>query len=189
MSNQRLSNIITPGQSLISTGDASPFVPAGQSTFMPAGPTIERGRGCWNCLHWDPDKGKQHWNDRRKGLLMLALQHKQEGRPEKAKGLAMMVDKTDESVRRGTFGLCSKGHTVPGCNDPVPLIHYQELCHMWDGKDGSSLATSGHKIDLLPEELREEFHPKVDPKLVAKAKADAEAEKVAQAATATSKEG
>lgn len=172
MSNPKLSSLVAPNQSLIGAQDG-PFAPAGVGTYMPAGPTIERGRGCWNCLHWDADKGKAHWNQRRQGLLALALQHKQEGRQDKAKGLALMIDKVDASVGRSTFGLCSKGHTTPDCADPVPLIHYQHLCHMWDGADGSSLATQGHKIDLLPEELREEFLPKVDPKRLAAAKAEA----------------
>ncbi len=141
------------------------------STLMPPGQVVERGRGCWNCIHWDPDKGKAHWNVRRQGLLTLAVQHRHLGDEKKAKGLAMMVDKTDAAVARDSFGLCGKGWMPDDCKDPQPLVHYQNLCHNWSGRDGSSLATQGHPIDLLPEELREEFHPKVDPKLVAKAKA------------------
>ena len=31
------------------------------------------------------------------------------------------------------------------------------LCDHWTGVEGSSLATAGHKLDKLPEELREEL--------------------------------
>lgn len=161
------------------------FVPQDQQLIMPPGPVIDRGRGCWNCIHWDVDAAKARWNQQRELLLTQALQHKIEGREDKAKGLAMMVNVTDEGVGRDGFGLCNKGWNFQSTPppDPKPLIHYQNLCHKWDGRTGSSLATEGKPIDLLPHELNEEFQPKPDPILVKKAQEEA-AEAKARAAMA-----
>ena len=161
----------------------SEFVDPNQSLLMPAGPVVERGRGCWNCLYWDVDAAKARWNEKRLGHLSMALQYKQtatsltgkmaEAMKSKSVGLAMMVERVDEGMRGSTFGLCKKG-SFEQPDDPQPLIQYQNLCRKWNGRDGSSLATSGHPIDLLPEELNELHQPKPDPKIIAAAKAEAE---------------
>jgi hypothetical protein len=155
---------------------------------IPLATTVDRGRGCWNCIHWDVDKGKKHWENRRQGLLATALQHEQlagaarvehkkllaDAHEKRAKGLGMMVDSVDQAVIAGKFGLCAKGWAPPDCKDPVPLIEHSNLCPNWSGRDGASLATAGKPLDLLPDELRELHHPKPDPALIAKAKAEAE---------------
>lgn len=160
------------------------FVPHDQTLILPPGPVIDRGRGCWSCIHWDVDAAKARWNGQRQLLLASALRHKIEGREDKANGLAKMVDVTDMGVSRDGYGLCKKGWNFKGeaPPDPQPLIHYQNLCHKWDGRTGSSLATEGKPIDLLPHELNEEFQPRPDPILVKKAQDEA-AEKAAKLAT------
>jgi hypothetical protein len=149
---------------------------------------VEVGRSCANCLHWDPEKGKKHWEFRRQGTLAVALEHEHkaktallagkrdlaEAHEKKAKGVGMMVDSIDQAVMAGKFGLCAKGWAPPDCKDDVPLIDHTTLCHKWSGRDGSSLATAGFPLDKLPDELRDELMPKPDPVRLAKAKAEAE---------------
>lgn len=156
--------------------------------FVPLATTIDRGRGCWNCLSWDPEKGKKHWENRRQGTLALAMEHDHKSKEarlagkrdladaheKRAKGIAMMVDSVDQAVIAGKFGLCAKGWAPPDCVDDVPLIDHSTLCDKWSGRDGSSLATAGKPLDKLPDELRDELMPKPDPALLAKAKAEAE---------------
>lgn len=157
--------------------------------FVPLATTIDRGRGCWNCINWDVEKAKKHWENRRQGLLTVAMEHDHKSKEarlagkrdladaheKKAKGVAMMVDSVDQAVVAGKFGLCAKGWAPPDCVDPVPLIDHTTLCNKWSGRDGASLATAGKPLDKLPDELRDDLMPKPDPALVAKAKAEAEA--------------
>lgn len=154
--------------------------------FIPLATTIDRGRGCWNCINWQVEAGKKHWENRRQGLLAIAMDHdakaKEAKNPDvrefhekKAKGVGVMVDSIDQAVVAGKFGLCAKGWAPPDCKDPVPLIDHATLCNKWSGRDGSSLATSGKPLDKLPDELRDELQPKPDPVLVAKAQAEAAA--------------
>jgi hypothetical protein len=60
-----------------------------------------------------------------------------------------MVNLVDHSLAKGEIGMCLKGKAE------TDFVFAAYLCDAWVGKQGSSLATSGHKIDALPEELTE----------------------------------
>lgn len=184
MTIRRYMDTVSPVDVLLPPGAAA----ANPGTiFMAPGPVIERGRGCWNCLHWDPDAAKAAWNAERQQLLTIAVRHKLEGNEKRANLIGMEVDTMDKLVMSNATGLCGKGYrgdNPENCKGDKPQIHYQNLCHQWDGRDGASDATRGHKIDLLPAELDEEFQPKPDPKLVAAARAEFAAQRAAAAGEA-----
>jgi hypothetical protein len=187
MTIKRYGTTVSPVEALLPPGAAR--ANPGIITMAP-GPVIERGRGCWNCLHWDPDGAKAAWNQERQGLLTKAVLHKQQGDEKRANVIATLVDTMDRLVASNATGLCGKGYRGDNpekCIGDKPQIHYQNLCHMWDGRDGAKMATEGHKVDLLPAELNEEFQPKPDPKKVEAAKAEYAAQRAAAAAEATKK--
>ena len=159
-------------------------------------PTIERGRGCYNCKHFENgEMARKHYDaktaqDRQLAAMTRkpspvrladtevsvidvakkAAEFCEQGHPSElavemaiaATGCkspevadAMRLAERSEShlqeytaaVARGKIGICLKGSTE---GDFVVNAY---LCGKWDGVDGSSLATAGHKLDKLPEEL------------------------------------
>jgi len=159
-------------------------------------PTIERGRGCYNCRHFENGEiARNHYDaktaqDRRMASMsrqaspvrladtevsvidvakkageFCAQGHSSEAAVEMA--LFATGNKSPEvadairhaekaeshlsaytrAVAAGTIGMCMKG--VPDSD----FVVNSYLCGSWDGVDGSSVATAGHKLDKLPEEL------------------------------------
>lgn len=73
-----------------------------------------------------------------------------------------MVDLVDRSVAKGEIGICLRGKAE------ADFAFAAYLCDGWTGRVGSSLATAGHAIDLLPEELHErDRDPAVSPREIA----------------------
>lgn len=123
--------------------------------------TIERGRGCWNCKSFENDKvSRQRWRECRMRDVAYIRAHS----GELITKLGAMEDPTklpdgdarydtirqmDQAVIAGAVGLCMIGKV------PTDFVHHQYLCSSWTGKQGSSVATSGHKLDKLPDELRD----------------------------------
>lgn len=115
---------------------------------------IKRNRGCWNCRSWDnQEKAIQFWQSRRQTDLNYALAlSKVDPLKEEAiqvVNIRRMVNLIDNSIAQGVFGLCLAG------KGGADLVHNVYLCDSWSGKEGSSLATSGTRPDMLPEELKE----------------------------------
>jgi hypothetical protein len=116
--------------------------------------TIERTRGCWNCKHWNNgDLAKDYWlkcrqRDLATGLVKANHNPDGENHPEVVT-LRRMVHTADKGVGLGVFGICLAGKS------PGDFVHNAYLCDHWSGAEGHSVATSGTKLDLLPEELKE----------------------------------
>ena len=55
----------------------------------------------------------------------------------------------DRRVAAGQIGMCRKGHA------PGDFVEAKYLCDHWNGAQGHSVATQGHALDKIPEELRE----------------------------------
>lgn len=147
---------------------------------------VERGRGCWNCTGFDMDGKMtvQLWSDRRQAQLAAALgialsmPHEESMRvqvlmekwnahpdrirpteqdpPEhyRIKSILRMVDQMDHAVASGSFRLCLRPKAPDRADGEFFSAQY--LCSAWNGRDGSSVATSGKPLDKLPDELREE---------------------------------
>jgi hypothetical protein len=126
--------------------------------ILPAERTVERGRGCWNCKHYENGEMSQNrWAERRQqdtahlieqGVLPLIRLGDQENVVETDEANARF-EMMDKLIRAGTAGLCMKSKV------PTDFVHCQYLCDGWNGRDGSSLATAGKPLDKLPGELRE----------------------------------
>lgn len=55
----------------------------------------------------------------------------------------------DKMINTGAVGMCLAGKIKSD------FVHYAYFCDGWTARDGASVATEGHKPDLLPEELKE----------------------------------
>lgn len=145
---------------------------------------VERGRGCWNCKHWNNGASAQlNYQlrpDTRPGITRMGVadvndaqfhrevgQVKQLGFSEDEAVKAVMAKRQmqanvptifDAWMKQGTIGLCPEGVTPDGTS--VDFTHAQYLCHKWSGVEGASLATSGHALDKLPDELKDMYEPK-----------------------------
>lgn len=133
---------------------------------------VERGRGCWNCIHYDcGDAAKEYYRIRigaeKRALALRAIERGDIGaasggpltigaftrqsaleRPGRH-----VVDARfalwDAKIASGEIGLCMNDGT------DTDFVHRMCLCVKWSGRQGSSLATEGKKLDLLPDELRD----------------------------------
>lgn len=135
--------------------------------LVPKDRVVSRGRGCWNCIHWDRDKGKARWtrlrqNDLSRALtLALELPHEPKTADE-ATGMGQkaitffniktMVDKLDHLTALGYVGACTGGG-MTAHNQPVgDLVVHSYECHKWTGVSGAPTSAQGQD-GLLPEEL------------------------------------
>ena len=75
-----------------------------------------------------------------------------------------MRQKLTVDIANGVFGLCDRG--VDNEGRPVEYVQRSYLCHRWDGIDGASLATEGHPLDKLGDELTDiaDSRARKDPK-------------------------
>jgi hypothetical protein len=117
---------------------------------------VDRGRGCWNCIHFDNDKlSRTRWFDARQRDLATAVaaaaKHAEGENHPDVKTLRQMIFTADKAIARGQMGVCLAGGVE---TDFVEAAH---LCGKWTGRQGASLATHGHKLDKLPQELQAEF--------------------------------
>ena len=126
--------------------------------IVPSDRIVDRGRGCWNCKHYENGElSRKRWVERRqqdvaylieKGAMPLVRLGDQENE-NAASGGDARFEMIDRLVRAGTAGLCMKSKVA------TDFVHCQYLCDGWNGVDGSSLATSGRPLDKLPDEMRE----------------------------------
>ena len=143
--------------------------------------TFERGRGCWNCLHWDNgENAKTNYRlrtdrtpllgrigdlgdvsspdlSRELGNLVRAGYTPQEGVEILIRERKMAAPRAaifDRMADQGAIGLC-RGGGVDKNDNPVDFVAFGYLCHKWNGRDGHSVATAGKPLDKLPDELAE----------------------------------
>lgn len=111
---------------------------------------VERGRGCWNCTHYDTGEMTQkRWQEcklRDIGVIAASLGKSPFMVTDQEMGLLTQMD---HSVKIGHAGICLLGK--PNSD----FVDHRYLCDGWTGKQGASLATEGHKLDMLPEELKD----------------------------------
>lgn len=62
----------------------------------------------------------------------------------------------DRLVQAGALGMCLVGVPLDAQGQGADFVHYQYLCNRWTGREGASVATEGHPIDKLPEELKDD---------------------------------
>jgi len=125
--------------------------------------TVERGRGCWNCTkyatgdlvvnHLEACKRKDTAAIIEKYGIVPAMPRLADQEKAVPTGTDARWVMADKMARTGVIGIC-----MAGSQDD--FVHFQTLCDKWVGRDGSSIATSGHAIDLLPEELAERVEEK-----------------------------
>lgn len=127
--------------------------------IIPQDRVVERGRGCWNCKSYEnAELARAHWKECRaaeeqaiiaKGgdpvLVRLGDMENPQAKQVNARFVWM-----DNLINNGQAGMCMKGKA------PGTFVHHKYLCDGWTGKEGSSVATFGHPIDKLPEELVED---------------------------------
>jgi len=138
--------------------------------LVPKDRVIGRGRGCWNCKHWDQAAAKPLWTEKRQNdlatALELSLTSPQGEDDTRVVNIRHMVNSLDHLVATKHVGVCrGNGRTANG--EPVgDFTLHALLCDRWSGASGASMATSGTKLDKLPEELREDFNGKLPEGLV-----------------------
>lgn len=138
------------------------------------GRVIERGRGCWNCIHWDNGpRVRAHYQNLRAVEVAVAhvrldtgitpeealLAHQRDLDEETVARAAMARERArDNAINRlvesGRIGVCTAGKSEGN------FVEFGYLCDHWTGKQGSSVATSGTALDLLPEELKDKLGDK-----------------------------
>jgi len=140
--------------------------------IIPRDRVVERGRGCWSCKSFENGElSRQHWRVCRAAeeqrivarggdpvLIRLSDMEKPPGSPEVNARFQWM----DNLVGNGRAGMCLKGKA------PGTFVHHKYLCDGWTGRDGASVATAGHAVDKLPEELVADVESRAKPPLAKK---------------------
>jgi hypothetical protein len=117
---------------------------------------IERGRGCWNCTHFDNGTpSRQLWFVHRSARVAEAKAKQAtaftpDAREHAAQRLAM-IHGIDKKIMAGSLGICTDDRANGD------FVDHRYLCAGWTGKQGSAIATEGHAPDLLPGELKEKL--------------------------------
>jgi hypothetical protein len=128
--------------------------------LVPKDRLVTTGQGCWNCIHWDRDKGKALWSSRRQGELQKILEaslNSPDGEDDaEVKRCKKFVDQLDRVIATGHAGLCTGGG-VDANGNPVEFAVHMYKCEKWSGVTGHSLAREGGKQDPLPMELADKL--------------------------------
>jgi hypothetical protein len=136
---------------------------AADKVLVPKERVISSGQGCWNCKHWDQDKAKPLWTEKRQHDLTTALRIAQESRSgeqdQRVFNIRAMVNSLDHLVATKHVGVCVGGGRTANGNPVGDFVVHSFLCDRWSGVSGASLATGG-KTDPLPEERAEQINGK-----------------------------
>lgn len=129
--------------------------------------TFIRARRCANCVSFECGAmSHQQWNEHRKAriedylrtapIARLADMANPNWTPAEMKDARLQqLHQMDQMIAHGVAGLCMKGARSKADGGPEGnFVHCDFLCDRWTGKEGHSVATSGHE-DKLGEELRE----------------------------------
>lgn len=126
---------------------------------------VERTQGCWNCVHFNLEKAKNHWWEKARQDLLnkattLAVSSPLGESHPKVLAIRQMVPMVDGGIERHEWGMCRVGKQPDG--SPVgEFVHRVYLCQIWTGAEGASVAREGQKADMLPEEVMDRtFDPK-----------------------------
>jgi hypothetical protein len=123
--------------------------------LVPRDRVISSGQGCWNCKHWDTDKAKPLWTEKRQKDLETALRIAQESpqgeEDTRVYNIRAMVNSFDHLVATKHAGVCLGGGRTADGKPVGDLVTHAFLCDRWSGRVGASLARDG-ALDPLPEE-------------------------------------
>ena len=137
-------------------------------TFAAPERTFERGRGCWNCTAYENGAlSRQHWATHQIRLVAslqgsaplhrLADMEDPNWKPgvdRERDARRKQIEQMDKAVTNGVVGMCMKGSRPEKDGGPAgDFVEHRFLCDRWNGKQGSSVATSGRPLDKLNEEL------------------------------------
>lgn len=120
--------------------------------------TVERGRGCWNCREFTTGDSvlEKFLNNMTREVTGAVGSGK---RP--APATMSLLRQCETGIKQGRMGVCKKNDTrelsvgEKENGKPGTFISDGFLCSSWSGADGHSLATSGHALDKLPDELKD----------------------------------
>lgn len=66
------------------------------------------------------------------------------------------IQQMEKAINLGVAGICMLGSRPQEVGGPAgDFVEHRFLCDRWSGRQGSSVATAGHPIDKLNEELHE----------------------------------
>jgi hypothetical protein len=129
--------------------------------------TFTRARRCANCTAFETGSmSHQKWNEHRKArqddylrtipVGRLADMEKPEWSAAEMKDERLQQLHTmDHMIAQGIAGLCMKGARPKADGGPEgDFVHCDFLCDRWVGREGHTVATTGHQ-DKLNEELYE----------------------------------
>lgn len=126
--------------------------------LVPKERVISTGQGCWNCKHWDRDKAKPLWTQKRQNDLAraaeIAVTSRHGENDQRVYNIRKFVNDLDHLVAVRMIGVCVGGGRTADGNPVGDFVVHSFLCDRWSGVSGSSLATGG-KTDPLPEERAE----------------------------------
>lgn len=130
---------------------------------LPADRVVERGQGCWNCIHGSHAAAVDlWWHKAREATLARGLElATNSALGEKHPGVLAIresVPQFDAGIENATWLVCKAGKSE------ADFTHSTYLCPNWSGQQGSSLATQG-KTDLLPEEVLHRMGPTGNPSM------------------------
>jgi hypothetical protein len=125
--------------------------------------TFERGRGCWNCTAYENGElSRQHWSEHKGRLLavlagsapLVRLGEMEKAVPSQDDARLDQVTQMDKAIKIGVIGMCMKGSRPQSLGGPEGnFVEHRFLCDRWNGRQGSSVATSGKPLDKLNDEL------------------------------------
>jgi hypothetical protein len=124
-----------------------------------SGRTFERKQGCWNCFHFDYDRARDKWFDRRQADLAIAVRMALESplgeNDPKVVNIRRMVEAVDLGIKSHTLGTCDGTGIDAEGNSVGDFVKSVYLCAKWSGAQGASVARAGEAADPLPMELRD----------------------------------
>jgi len=136
--------------------------------------TFDRGRGCWNCRHFEnAELARKHWatcRARDEAHLMATgpitrLGDLELPQPSQADARHAMIREMEKAIHSGLAGMCLKGARPKALGGPEgDFVHCKFLCDRWNGRDGHSVATAGRPLDKLNEELWDIAEGRAKPK-------------------------
>jgi hypothetical protein len=129
--------------------------------------TFTRNRGCYSCKSYENGElSRKQWAAHKFRLLgalegaapMTRLGDMEAGAPVLATKTndprLNQIQQMDKAIHLGVIGMCLKGCRPASLGGPEgDFVEHRFLCDRWDGRQGSSIATSGQALDKLSDEL------------------------------------
>lgn len=125
--------------------------------------TFVRNRGCYSCISYENGPlSRQHWGTHKLRLLasldgaapLERLGDMENPAPSPKDARRQQIEQMDAAVKTGVVGICMKGSRPASLGGPAgDFVEHRFLCDRWDGRQGSSIATSAQPLDKLSDEL------------------------------------